>query len=143
MNLLTRSLISLTALVSLATVGHAQISRIAGTGCSGASYPTPTPASAMIGTTVTFNGRLCAGRMPGFFILGITPLTFTVSPPLTCSSCVLGTTPDIFLQSALVSVPIPIPNSASLIGFCFYVQTGCVNVRQCLELDGALKVCIQ
>lgn len=70
MNLLTRSLISLTALVSLATVGHAQISRIAGTGCSGASYPTPTPASAMIGTTVTFNGRLCAGRMPGFSFSG-------------------------------------------------------------------------
>lgn len=126
-----------------AAPAHAQITRIAGSGCSGAGFPTPTPASAMIGTTVTFNGRICAGRMPGLFILGLTPVNVTVSPPLTCSACVLATTPDIFLQSAVVSVPLSIPNDRRLIGLCFYVQTGCVTVRQCLELDGALKVCIQ
>ena len=139
-----RSIVA-TLVVALAfcAFAPAQISRIAGSGCANAPFPVPSPTTPKIGTTVTFNGRLCPGRMPGFFLFGVAPVKIPVGPPVTCSNnCVLATLPLLFLQSSWVKQPIPIPNDRRLVGACFYVQTGCVSVRRCLELDGALKVCI-
>lgn len=143
MRTLPTVLLLFTCLAMFTVTPRAQISRVAGTGCASASYPVPSPTSARIATTVTFTGRLCAGRMPGFFMLGVAPLRATIQPPVTCGSCVLGLVPLIYLTSARVAVPVPIPNDRRLIGACFYVQTGCITVRQCFDLDGTLKVCIQ
>ena len=138
-----RSLVAALAVAfGLCTSAQAQISRVPNTGCSGASYARPTPTTPKIGTTITINGRLCPGRMPGFLVLGVTPVNLTVGPPVSCGRCVLGTLPLLFVQSSWIRVPIPIPNERRLIGGCFYVQTGCVSIRRCLELDGTLKICI-
>ena len=120
----------LLALLAVGTDATAQITYLPSTGCQNAGQ-TPITGVPRIGTTLTVGSDQLPCNSPGTSGFVLLSLTCALVPPLSIgcfnNPCVLVDPQLIFTKAILISVPIPIPNDRTLIGFKFCVQGGCIN----------------
>ncbi len=146
MKTLLTTVFSLITLASTAGTLTAQSSKVKGTGCPGAPYPTVTAARIAKPVTFSFPVSMPATEVP-FFVLGWSSGNTTFwNKPLTCvDKC--GFYPAPFFITSFApgtkGFTITVPNDRTLFQRCFSFQTAGADIgKGCVNLHGAVSFCI-